>query len=216
MSSRNHDNQFPWFTANLNKWTVFSKQSLSCHRQYSTPLSDWPLPVSVQIQYWILRAGQVDLSFLGILDVSTAYFIWFSQLSQNVFHSSIVISSNFLMMFPLPLSEANVMRDVMQILSSLCSFRNTEDPLCSSTITPKFKTVIDENIYYTQVNYDLININIHSPAGWEIEGHIISDVYLLQGCVDAVFRLASEQYIYFIIVAASLLLIGGYPSLESL
>jgi len=55
--------------------------------------------------------------------------------------------------------------------------RNTEDPLCSSTITPKFKTVIDENIYYTQ------------------------------GCVDVVFGLASEHYIYFIIVAASLLLI---------
>ena len=46
-SSFNHNNQFSWFTASLIKWTVFSKQSLSCHRQYSTPLSDWPLPTYV-------------------------------------------------------------------------------------------------------------------------------------------------------------------------
>eukprot|EP00092_Neocalanus_flemingeri_P010104 GFUD01010888.1.p1 GENE.GFUD01010888.1~~GFUD01010888.1.p1 ORF type:complete len:268 (-),score=61.11 GFUD01010888.1:206-1009(-) len=34
------------------------------------------------------------------------------------------------------------------IPSSCC--RNMDDPLCSSTITPKFKTVIDENIYYSE------------------------------------------------------------------
>jgi len=55
--------------------------------------------------------------------------------------------------------------------------RNPEDPLCGSTITPKFKTVIDENIYYTQ------------------------------GCANAVFEFVGEHYIYFIIVTAGLLLI---------
>eukprot|EP00090_Calanus_glacialis_P007170 TRINITY_DN15634_c0_g1_i3.p1 TRINITY_DN15634_c0_g1~~TRINITY_DN15634_c0_g1_i3.p1 ORF type:complete len:268 (+),score=64.84 TRINITY_DN15634_c0_g1_i3:347-1150(+) len=34
------------------------------------------------------------------------------------------------------------------IPSSCC--RNLDDPLCSSTITPKFKTIIDENIYYSE------------------------------------------------------------------
>jgi len=34
------------------------------------------------------------------------------------------------------------------IPSSCC--RNLADPLCSSTITPKFRTRIDENIYYTE------------------------------------------------------------------
>jgi len=34
------------------------------------------------------------------------------------------------------------------IPSSCC--RNLDDPLCSSTITPKFKTVIDDNIYYSE------------------------------------------------------------------
>jgi len=55
--------------------------------------------------------------------------------------------------------------------------RNTEDPLCGSTITPKYKTVIDENVYYTQ------------------------------GCVNALFVFVNENYIYFIIVTGVLLLI---------
>jgi len=55
--------------------------------------------------------------------------------------------------------------------------RNPEDPLCGSTITPKFKIDIDENIYFTQ------------------------------GCADALFMFVSEHFIYFIIVTAVLLLI---------
>jgi len=55
--------------------------------------------------------------------------------------------------------------------------RNSEDPLCSSTITPKFKTVIDENVYYTQ------------------------------GCVQALFDFVSGKEIYFIIVGSVLFLI---------
>jgi len=62
-----------------------------------------------------------------------------------------------------------------RIPSSCC--RNSEDPLCSSTITPKFTTVIDENVYYTE------------------------------GCVNILFTLLSDHQIYFIMISALVLLI---------
>jgi len=55
--------------------------------------------------------------------------------------------------------------------------RNKEDPLCGSTITPKFKTVIDDNIYH------------------------------MEGCVDTLFEFVADHYLYFIIVTASVILI---------
>merc|ERR1711874_716877 len=62
-----------------------------------------------------------------------------------------------------------------RIPSSCC--RNSEDPLCSSTITPKFTTVIDEKVYYTE------------------------------GCVNILFTLVSDHQIYFIMISALVLLI---------
>ena len=38
----------------------------------------------------------------------------------------------------------------LHYLHNLC--RDQSDPLCSSTITPKHRTVIDENIYFTEVS----------------------------------------------------------------
>ena len=208
---------------------VFSKQSLSwmsCSLKIFHLLK-WPaIALSVQIQYSILRAHKLIYNSREFWIPSNDYIfrLILTTENQNVFHCLIIISSNFLMISPSLSVRLMLWGTLCKFLSSLCSFRNTEDPLCSSTITPKFKTVIDENIYYTQVNYDLIKCkhsfslwmrdrvthdNMWGPRIWCLSLHA-------QGCVDVVFRLASEHYIYFIIVAASLLLIGEYPSLGPL
>jgi hypothetical protein len=49
--------------------------------------------------------------------------------------------------------------------------RNLADPLCPSTITPKFKTIINENIYYTKVFHGLFirkksYTSLHSRAAF--------------------------------------------------
>merc|ERR1711953_439686 len=62
-----------------------------------------------------------------------------------------------------------------RIPSSCC--RNSEDPLCSSTITPKLSMKIDEKVYYTE------------------------------GCVNILFTLVSDHQIYFIMISALILLI---------
>merc|ERR1711953_1050946 len=62
-----------------------------------------------------------------------------------------------------------------RIPSSCC--RNSEDPLCSSTITPKLSMKIDEKVYYTE------------------------------GCVNILFTLVSDHQIYFIMISALVLLI---------
>ena len=153
--------------------------------QVRVTLDSFPVAVYCILYMGVtLRMLKIWYTLTILVSFCDFYYSWFGELDKNEHNT-------------LKLSTTQVKLVKTKILKYKPNFRNLDDPLCSSTITPKFKTIIDEDIYFTEVFHALIIVKKYNSTN------------TFQGCLRKTIKFISSNSFYLVISASIIICIGN-------